>query len=108
MRLVSGPGSSTTSHDLEWSTYTTRGVLMAWIRTIEPDEATGELRHEYGKAVGRAGRVFNIVKVMGSSPRHLRSSIDLYLGIMHGPSQLSRAQREMLAVVVSRANRCHY
>ena len=86
----------------------TRGVLMAWIRTIEPDEATGELRHEYGKAVGRAGRVFNIVKVMGLSPRHLRSSIDLYLGIMHGPSQLSRAQREMLAVVVSRANRCHY
>jgi AhpD family alkylhydroperoxidase len=27
---------------------------------------------------------------------------------MHGPSPLSRAQREMLAVVVSRANDCHY
>ena len=81
---------------------------MAWIKTIEPDDASGTLRREYDKAIGRAGRVFNVVKIMGLNPEHLRSSVDLYLRLMHGPSELSRAQREMLAVVVSDANRCHY
>lgn len=81
---------------------------MAWIKTIEPDEATGHLRREYDKATGRAGRVFNIVKIMGLNHEHLRSSVNLYLRLMHGPSELSRAQREMLAVVVSSVNQCHY
>lgn len=81
---------------------------MAWIRTIEPDAATGALRREYGKATGRAGRVFNVLKVMGLNAEHLRRSVDLYLSLMHGPSGLSRARREMLAVVVSAANACHY
>ncbi len=81
---------------------------MAWIKTIAPADATGTLRREFDKAIARAGRVFNIVQIMGLNPAHLRSSIDLYLKLMHGPSQLSRAQREMLAVVVSTVNRCHY
>ena len=81
---------------------------MAWIRTIEPDAATGALQREYGKAAGRAGRVFNILKTMGLNAEHLRRSVELYLSLMHGPSGLSRARREMLAVVVSVANDCHY
>jgi alkylhydroperoxidase family enzyme len=32
----------------------------------------------------------------------------LYKAIMFGPSKLSRVERELLAVVVSRANSCHY
>ena len=81
---------------------------MAWITTVEPADATGPLRREYDKAIGRAGRLFNIVKIMGLNADHLRNSIGLYLSAMHGASQLSRAQREMLAVVVSRENHCHY
>ena len=81
---------------------------MAWIRTIEPDEATGTLREEYDKAVTRAGRVFNIVKLMGLNPAQLRSSLELYLSVMYRPSSLSRAQREMLSIVVSAVNQCHY
>ena len=38
----------------------------------------------------------------------LRRSIDLYREIMFGPSELSRAERELVAVVVSAANNCHY
>lgn len=81
---------------------------MAWIRTIEVEQSEGALRREYELAIGRAGRVFNIVKIMGLQPRHLRASMGLYGAVMHGPSGLSRAQREMLAVVVSQANACHY
>lgn len=81
---------------------------MAWIRTIAYEDSDGMLRQEYDKAIRRAGRVYNIVKIMGLRAPHLKASIDLYATVMHGPSALSRAQREMLAVVVSAANQCHY
>jgi alkylhydroperoxidase family enzyme len=32
----------------------------------------------------------------------------LFRAIMYGPSPLSRYQREMIAVVVSAINKCHY
>jgi alkylhydroperoxidase family enzyme len=41
-------------------------------------------------------------------PAVLERSIELYREIMFGPSGLTRAQRELLAVVTSRANDCHY
>jgi uncharacterized peroxidase-related enzyme len=81
---------------------------MPYLRLIDEGEATGELRREYEAAVGRAGKVFNIVKAMCLRPRVLRRSMDLYREIMFGPSELSRAERELLAVVVSCANDCHY
>ena len=81
---------------------------MAHLRLIEVDEATGELRAEYDAAVGRAGKVFNIVKAMSLRPAVLRRSMQLYREIMFGHSALSRQERELLAVVVSCENDCHY
>jgi alkylhydroperoxidase family enzyme len=78
------------------------------VRLIEEDEARGPLRAEYDAAVERAGKVFNIVKAMSLRPSVLKRSIDLYLEVMKGPSELSRQERELLAVVVSRTNDCHY
>jgi uncharacterized peroxidase-related enzyme len=78
------------------------------IRLIDVDEATGPLAEEYAAAMGRAGKVFNIVKSMSLNPRVLNRSMALYQAIMFGPSELSRAERELLAVVVSNANDCHY
>jgi alkylhydroperoxidase family enzyme len=34
--------------------------------------------------------------------------MDFYAAVMYGVSPLSRGQRELLAVVVSRANHCRY
>jgi uncharacterized peroxidase-related enzyme len=81
---------------------------MAWIKIVEPEEATGELKQEYDKALRRAGRVFNILKVQSLNDRILRASMELYLATMYGASGLSRAEREMLATVVSWANHCFY
>ena len=81
---------------------------MPHLRLIDEDEATGELKGEYDAAFGRAGKVFNIVKSMSLNPRVLAASMGLYKAIMFGPSELSRAERELLAVVVSCANDCHY
>ena len=38
----------------------------------------------------------------------LKESMRMYLVIMYGESELSRAQREMLATVVSQVNHCYY
>jgi len=38
----------------------------------------------------------------------MRDSIRLYSTIMFGDSPLTRAQREMIAVVTSEVNECHY
>ena len=81
---------------------------MAYIETIPPVAAEGVLRSEYDKALRRAGKVWNILRIMSPNPRVLKASMALYVAAMHGPSPLSRAQREMLAVVVSKANGCHY
>ena len=81
---------------------------MAWIRTIPPGEAEGLLGRIYGEAKGRAGRVYQIVRAMSLWPRVLRASMGLYGEIMHGASPLSKRQREMIAVVVSTVNECHY
>ena len=81
---------------------------MAHLRLIEVDEATGALRLEYDAAIGRAGKVFNIVKAMSLNPAVLNAAMGLYRAVMFGPSELSRADRELLAVVVSNANDCHY
>jgi alkylhydroperoxidase family enzyme len=81
---------------------------MAWIRTLSPEEAQGELRLFYEAAERRAGRVFQILRVMSLAPKVLEASIGVYLAIMHARGALTRRQRELLAVVTSTANHCHY
>lgn len=81
---------------------------MAWIRTVSDDEATGLAAELLDQARQRAGKVYNIVRIQTLRPRLLRRSMDLYIEAMKGRSPLTRAQREMLAVVVSQANDCHY
>jgi uncharacterized peroxidase-related enzyme len=81
---------------------------MAWIQTVEPNEAAGELKQEYEGAVARAGKVFNILKVQSLNSQSLHASMQMYLATMYGPSGLTRAERELLATVVSWANHCFY
>lgn len=81
---------------------------MAHIHTLGYEEATGVARREYDAAMRRAGRIWNIVSVQSQLPEVMRDSMRIYLSIMYGPSPLTRAQREMMAVVTSQANECHY
>ncbi len=81
---------------------------MAFIRIIEESEAEGALAREHEIARKRSGRVYNVLKIQGARPHVLRASVRLYLEIMYGESALSRAEREMVAVVVSQVNSCHY
>jgi alkylhydroperoxidase family enzyme len=81
---------------------------VAHIHTVPYDNSDGILRREYDAAIRRAGKVFNIVSIQSLSPRVLRASIALYQALMIEEGALPRWTRELLAVVVSRANTCHY
>lgn len=81
---------------------------MPHIHVLDYDETTGVARKEYDAAMRRAGRIWNIVSIQSQLPEVMRDSMRLYQSIMFGPSPLSRAQREMIAVVTSRNNDCHY
>jgi alkylhydroperoxidase family enzyme len=81
---------------------------MAWIEMIEPERSEGALKEEYEHALQRAGKVYNIVKIQSLNSRVLHSSMQAYITIMHSPSELTRAEREMLATVVSSVNHCFY
>ena len=82
---------------------------MAWIRTISPREATGLLKQLYDAALARVGKVYNIIRLQSPRPHVLRASTRLYVEVMMSPENgLTRAQREMIATAVSRANACHY
>ena len=81
---------------------------MAWIRTVPPDEAEGHLAEQYEAAVRRAGRVYQIVQSMSIAPKILDASMRLFGQIAHAPVGLTRSNRELVAVVVSVVNECHY
>lgn len=81
----------------------------AWIEVIGESEAEGELAELYERYMDPLqGVVDNILKVHSLKPNTLRDHGRLYVNTMKGRSELSRAEREMIAVVVSAINQCHY
>ena len=50
----------------------------------------------------------NILRIHGVHPRTMGQHYALYRELMYGRGPLSRIQREMVAVVVSAINSCHY
>jgi uncharacterized peroxidase-related enzyme len=58
--------------------------------------------------VERLGFVPNVFSTYSLRPKRLRNFMAMYNEIMLSDSGLSRLEREMVAVVVSSANRCYY
>lgn len=81
---------------------------MPYIRQASDADADGAAQRELAAARQRAGRVWNIVRIMTPNPAALRASMQFYATLMHGTSPLSRFQRELLAVVTSQTNHCVY
>jgi alkylhydroperoxidase family enzyme len=84
-------------------------VPAAWIETVHENDAEGLLRELYEREWDRERNlVDNILKVHSLHPETLRAHIDLYRTVMYGQSKVTRAEREMIGVVVSAINKCHY
>ncbi len=79
-----------------------------WIETIDERDAIGEVARHYKATTRSWGGVDNIVKAHSLNAQALKALMTFYKGVMHGPGELSMAQREMIAVTVSVLNSCHY
>lgn len=72
---------------------------MAYIKYVEEDQIPEQ---------DRVSDRDNILRIHGIHSRVMKHHYELYKTLMHGEGPLSRIQREMIAVVVSSENRCHY
>ncbi len=82
--------------------------FMSRIKVIQHEEATGRLKEIYDDLVEKRGKLADVQKIQSLRPGSIVAHMELYLEIMFSKSELSRAEREMMAVVVSAANQCEY
>lgn len=81
---------------------------MPFIEIIEPEDAAGSLKEIYDNLIESRGKLAMVHKIQSQNPESITAHMDLYMRVMFGKSPLKRAQREMMAVVVSAANKCEY
>jgi len=81
---------------------------MPWIHVIEEEDADEKLKAAYGKIKGARGKVANILKIHSLKPDTMLAHEELYLTLLFRNSGLSREEREIIATVVSVANKCEY
>ncbi len=82
---------------------------MSWIRTIQLEDAEGPLAELYARAADpETGALDNIMSVHSAHPAGLEAHISLYGAVMRGTPGLRKVERELIALVVSQLNGCHY
>ena len=82
---------------------------MPWIEVIPDDEWDGELADLRPLVVDpKADKVDNIMSIHSLNPRALAAHNELYLSAMRGTKTLRKVERELIALVVSLENHCHY
>ncbi len=81
---------------------------MTWIKTESPEKASGKTKEIYDRIMKERGHLANIFVAQGLEPEVLEHHLDLYEILMLGQGPLSREEREMIAVIVSAANKSAY
>lgn len=74
----------------------------------DPDGLDDDLRVIWRKCLEKLGFVPNVYSAYSLKPQRLRNFMAMYNEVMLSESGLSKLEREMVAVVVSSANRCYY
>ena len=84
---------------------------MALIEIV-PDEEWADdeaLENLYGRVVDKSsGRIDYIMSVHSLNPRGLAAHDGIYRSAMAGTKSLRKVERELIALVVSLENECHY
>lgn len=82
---------------------------MAWISIVPESEASPRLAELYDQTRDPAhGRVDHVIAVHSLHPEGLATHQHLYQEVMKSTKTFRKVEREMVAVVVSKANGCHY
>jgi len=79
---------------------------MAWIETISED--AWDRDHRVAVIGEVAGRADAIMAVHSLNPRGMLAHQAVYSSAMRGTASLRKVDRELVALVVSQINDCHY
>ena len=83
--------------------------LMALdIPPLELDALDSDVRKYFDKCQEKLGMIPNVLRVYSFDQTKLRAFMDMYNDLMLSESNLSKLEREMIAVAVSSINRCYY
>jgi uncharacterized peroxidase-related enzyme len=85
-----------------------RDVTALDLPDIDAAAMPPDLAAYFDKCESKLGFVPNVLVAHAFDPLRLRHFADLYNRLMMGESDLSKLEREMIAVAVSARNRCHY
>jgi len=81
----------------------------AWIEVIPDTEWDGELAALRARVVDPvSGRVDHIMQVHSLDPQGMAAHDALYRSAMRSTRTLRKVERELIALVVSTINACHY
>ncbi len=82
---------------------------MAWIKTVEYDDATGRLKDLYDRVKGPDNNVDNIMMMHSLRPHSMEGHMTLYKYVLHHTgNKIPKWFLEALGVYVSLLNRCDY
>ncbi|MCX7783686.1 MAG: peroxidase-related enzyme [Meiothermus sp.] len=89
---------------------TPRVQPTAWVKVPAESEAPEDVQVLFGKFKEKTGFIPNVARNFALTPEHFMRWFRYYDFLMRNEekSQLSRKEREMIAVVVSSANECEY
>ena len=83
--------------------------MSAWIEMIPLEEATGDLKDMYEKALTPAGTVDNVMRVHSLRPHTMAGHVALYKSVLHNPANtLPLWFLETVAAYTSILNVCDY
>ena len=91
-------------------------MSISWVRTVEPNEAKGEILRAYREMTGEEEpseirkRIRKNFIAMSIRPRQMHALWDLAhsVSFRNHDSGLSKAEHDMIDTVVSAANHCRY
>lgn len=75
---------------------------------VELDDLPEDLRERIAPIAEKSGFVPNIFRALGRRPAELRAFLDYHDALMEREDGLSKAERELVVVATSGANRCGY
>jgi uncharacterized peroxidase-related enzyme len=81
---------------------------LTWLRVPSEDELPADVRDLWQPSLEKLGFVPNVLRLYALRPDNLLAWNAWYDVAMKGDSGLTKAEREMIAVVVSVANDCAY
>ena len=81
---------------------------MAWVQMFSEAAPASDLQAVYERVRARAGFIPNIAKVQSLRPRTMARGFDLYCQIMDDSTGISKRERVLIAIVVSKVNGCWY